>query len=212
MLISPFLSTRMPKKSKDGKDGTLVVLRDVPQEYMGRVYLLDGDQIPYDIVLGSQSALDYVNNPDNKVKWVASLGIVDHQAVPVPPKVFEEVESKGKDGKIAVSTVERWGTIDEGVKSRVLKLFKNMPYVELVQFCSLEQMLGMVVNETFKQAVTPESSATQKAELKKKLATTAKTELKKRFNDYQRSLLMARLTANQPKLIEPEDEEEVVTV
>lgn len=203
MLVDPFLSVKSPNSTKD-KDKTLVILRDVPQEFLGRVYEIEGGSIPYDIVLGSKEALDYCNDPINKVKWVASLGIVKGLATVIPPMVFEEVEQK--DGTI--QSVEKYGDINASVKTRVLKLFKNMTYEELLRFCSLQQLCGMMANQIMDEKLTPTMNDAEKERLVTESAKESKKKLLTYFDTRQKTLLAARLSSTiKPTLIEPSEDD-----
>jgi hypothetical protein len=208
MLIDAFLSVKSPNSAKD-KDKTLVILRDVPQEYLGRVYEIEGDSVPYEVVLGGKEAIDWCNDPANKVKWVCSVGIVKGLATVIPPKVFEDIEQK--DG--SVQSIETYGRINSPIKSRVLALFKKMTFEELLRFCSLEQLCGMMTNRIADEQLTPSMNDAERQKVTDDAAKESKKKLLTYFDTRQKTLLAARLSSTlKPTLIEPSEDDVTVEV
>jgi hypothetical protein len=173
------------------------------------VYEIEGDSVPYEVVLGGKEAIDWCNDPANKVKWVCSVGIVKGLATVIPPKVFEDIEQK--DG--SVQSIETYGRINSPIKSRVLALFKKMTFEELLRFCSLEQLCGMMTNRIADEQLTPSMNDAERQKVTDDAAKESKKKLLTYFDTRQKTLLAARLSSTlKPTLIEPSEDDVTVEV
>lgn len=207
VMFSAFLSDSIAyskEGNKPGGTGTLIILRDVPTQYRGLVYLIKSTEVPNDLVLGGLTALNHIkNNPS--IKPVACLKNIDGECFVQGVPRFEETEVKDeKSGEIKKVQVEITGSLDARVEKKVNKMLNPLTLGERLRYCSPEQIIGQVVARIIREEQSPDVPIEKtRAEAVKK----APKEFRSAFSQEQMQLIASRL--GQPKMLNASGEDVV---
>jgi len=186
-----------------GKEGSLLLLRDLPKENRGTIFFLTGE-IPHQIALGGKVALEFIREAGQAV---AELSVVDGEAFILPPMIPQKEEKEGKNNT-KVEVMLRGSYIDPKLEKACHKLFDKMDIIEQTRYCSVAQILALEVSASIKEQtkLSPADKPEDLELIRKDALKSAEHNVKKQLSSVQRDLLQKRLGTHGivPRLIEAE--------